>query len=595
MNRFILTCCLLLAYIFCTRNMAYSQDFIEGTSVSTMDVKSILINPAILSFRSSQVSMGVKIYQIGFDERNQTGYRQGFFSISDPTLITRNLGVGLHINYFDSPIFSKSQAGFSLSYRILNTLSAGVSATVLHHGYNTSKFDLIDPNDPVFESGSSTFSLNSSFGLMYIPAPNLHIAVGVRNLNTPTISLIDDAYTLERQFFLGTSYSLNNWRAILELKQLGDDSELQAFLESFSTRGFYARMGTNNRFDSGIAEFQAFLFGSLSVNYQFQMPLNNLVGASFGTHMISFVFDFNRIPNVPPRAQPNASLLEYSFVHKNPIVNTGIIIHSDSDHLRVLEQNIDRKVSDTVPQAALESLSGYDLFYFDPDSDSLLVPYQNLVETGPTSQSISITESITRRYDQTLNDLIQNVGRKQIDALTFIINDGTSVRASGLRNRLMAGSPNNLKMEVLKNVSNTADSMMTDQQFSTSLLRSESRTVLAPDTTRVNIFVTQDIDIRSWEFVVENSQGQVEYQYRGTGYPPNEFKWDFKDSNGVVLQPGIFEYMIRVIDSQGSIVQSNKRSIYVQKTVRNVILTITLDPDILHDREGSIRLILKNN
>jgi hypothetical protein len=572
-----------------------AQNFIDGPSTSILDVKSLLVNPAALSFRSGQFSMGVKMYQIGFDETNQLGYRQGFLSLSDPTLVSRNLGMGLFVNYFDSPIFAKSQAGLSFSYRLLNSLSAGVAVSTLYHGYNSSNFQLDDPNDPVFDSGNSKMSINSSIGLMYLPTSELHLAAGVRNLNTPSISLIDNAFKLEREFFAGASYSLNNWRAIMELKSMGSQTQIQAFIESFTTQGFYARVGTNSEFDSGIIELQSFLFGSLSVNYQFQMPLNNLLGASYGTHMVSIIFDFNRLPNVPPRAQPKESLLEYSFVHTNPVVNTGIIIYSESDHLKVLEQNIERRIGETVPASALQSLTKYDLLYFDSVSDTLVIPYSKYIPAGPISESVSISQTMSDLYTESLDKLSSSIQQQRIEGITFVVNQGTSVRASGLRNRINSTSGRLAVLPVYMNTTSNLDSTMVEQPFASSMMRLESNTILSQKTTEVDIFITQELDIRTWEFIVNDSNGRLVYLHRASGAPPNTFVWDYKNNEGKIILPGIYEYSVRTVTAQGSIITSNKRVLYVQKTERNVVLTISVDPSVLDKTEGTIRLILKNN
>ncbi|UVT21109.1 MAG: flagellar hook assembly protein FlgD [Nitrospira sp.] len=65
----------------------------------------------------------------------------------------------------------------------------------------------------------------------------------------------------------------------------------------------------------------------------------------------------------------------------------------------------------------------------------------------------------------------------------------------------------------------------------------------------------------------QNRQAVRSLEYTGRGAGLNQAQWDGKDSNGVALPAGIYEYAISAVDSQGAAVVSKGRA---QLTVTGV-------------------------
>ncbi len=133
---------------------AHAQDLISGPATGSLDSKGILANPSLISFQRPQVSIGVKSHYAGFSEGSESGFRQGYFVASLPSIYGSRFGAGVHARYFNSPVFTRSQLSASVSAQLLHRVSLGFTASLHHLGYNRDNYsDDFDFGDPVFQSG----------------------------------------------------------------------------------------------------------------------------------------------------------------------------------------------------------------------------------------------------------------------------------------------------------------------------------------------------------------------------------------------------------------------------------------------------------
>jgi len=323
---------------------AYGQDFIYGPATSIMDSKTQFANPAIISFQPSHFALGVKTYHMGFFENSNFDYRHGYFTLSAPRMIGSRFGSGLQVQYFDSPIFSRSQFGGSASVQILRRFSVGANVSLHHIGYNQDNFVDFDFDDPVFQDGFSGFTLNTAAGIFARPIPNLELGAGARNINEPDLSLIGANANEPMEIFAAVSYNFGLLKGTFEIIEGRYGLQNRTHIEAYSTQGYYARAGTNMNFDSGYFEAQALLFGGVSVNYQYELPFNELAGNTNGSHMFSLVFEFNRVPPLPERRRPSTITPTFERQRTTPEVPSAILLNSDTDHLKFYEINLNRRV-----------------------------------------------------------------------------------------------------------------------------------------------------------------------------------------------------------------------------------------------------------
>src|SRR6056297_151671 len=576
---------------------ASGQDLLLGPSTGTMDSKSVFSNPAIMSFQNSQIALGLKGYHLGFFDESGIGYRQGYFSVLFPRLYGSKFGGGANIQYFDSPIFSRSQTGIGTSYRILNNLSVGASLSLYHLGYNSDNFVGFDFDDPVFEGGYSKFTFNSSAGVYYRPLRDVEIAAGVRNLNEPNISLTSDDASQAREFFGGASYRFGLLKGTFELVhgQYGLESFLHA--ELFSSRGFYVRSGANTNFNNTYLEGQAHNGRGYSVNYQYELPIKEFSGNSRGTHMFSVVYEFNKIPSLPDKQSIPPSFPSFDRQTPEPIIPGDIFLSSQTDHVIYHEKEIIREIDEeTISMDDLSSLSEYDIGDLgdDPREDSAPYSTEMTPPEAPLPETVAMNPSVSQQYREALNFVTSLLGIEQIDSLKIKANQGNEIRAAGLRNELRDRTGKPLIVEQFT-LPNRKDSIRYDTPVSLNSIRSENLTEMDPIVARIQTVNTHPVQIRNWVLEISDRDENQVHEIRGGSTIPETIEWDWTLDNGELIEPGVYRYKLIWNSADGNEYQSNTRSLYVQKIHRKISIDITKDVQKILTDPDSIDIILKNN
>ena len=101
-------------------------------------------------------------------------------------------GVGLQLLNDDIGLFSHKRLGLQYAYRrnlMGGMLSAGLQATVMSEGFDGSKVELIDTDDPAFSTADiKGTGFDLSAGLYYLHR-NWYVGVSALHLNAPTVEL----------------------------------------------------------------------------------------------------------------------------------------------------------------------------------------------------------------------------------------------------------------------------------------------------------------------------------------------------------------------------------------------------------------------
>lgn len=581
--------------LFCSIPVV-AQDMIYGPSTSIMDSKSIFANPALISFQPSHFALGVKAHHLGFFENSQFDYRQGYFTMSNPRMIGSRFGSGLHAQYFDSPIFRQGQFGGIASFQILGRISIGVNVSLHHIGYNQDNFVDFDFDDPVFQDGFSKFTLNTAAGLYFRPISDLEIGAGARNLNEPDLSLVGDNANEPMELFGAVSYNFGLLKGTFELIQGKFGLQNRTHLEAYSTQGYYARIGSNMNLDSGYIEAQARLFDGFSVNYQFELPFNELAGNTNGSHMFSLVYEFNRIPPLPDRRTPVAIHPRMERQRSSAVIPKAILLNSDTDHLRYYEINLTRIVDETsVTESDLSSLSAYDIGKLEEQPELERVPYeQRILSEAPIPETVDLSVPISDQYQNTLELLKSYLTNETIEELQILIKEGTEIRAAGLRNQIREDAQ--LPVFVSNIIfSDVEDSTLYATPADRSLLENNQIIRLDPESAVIRPIFTSPINVNSWTLRIYNQEDIQINQISSFGSVPDYIEWDWMDSNGNLIEPGLYYYNLEWTTENGTQEVSRSRNLYVQKIERNVRIDITKDIERILDDPDRIDIILKNN
>ena len=575
---------------------AFGQDFVQGPSTGIMDSKSIFANPAVLSFQNAQVAMGVKGYHLGFFEESGIGYREGYLSVLTPRLFGTRFGGGAQIQYFDSPIFRKAHYGATFSYRIMSSLSFGVNASLYHLSYNRDNFVDFDFDDPVFQDGFSRFAFNSSAGIYFRPVSTLELALGARNITEPNVSLVSDDATEPREIFAGVSLRHNMLKGTLELIHGQFGIQTRTHAELYSSSGYYVRAGTNLNFDSGYIEAQAHITRGYSINYQFELPLNELAGNTNGSHMLSLVYEFNRVPSLPAKRQPPQLIPSLERPPVQPNLSGTILLSSQTDHVMYYEKQIIRRVDETtVTEQELQALSIYDIGELGTDPRTDRVPYsKDALPTAPIPETVEFTTSVSPSYNEAVEMLANILTEDQLDRLRIIYNQGTEIRAAGLRNLLYekSGKPIQVSEIVLET---SRDTVQFDTPATLNNIRDEQLIEIQPENARIQTVITENIALRNWNLEITDRDGRVVKIINGGTSIPDVIEWDWLNDSGELIDPGVYTYVLNWTTSNGEQYRSNVRSLYVQKILRKITIDISKDLNRILENPDEIDIILKNN
>lgn len=584
----------LLLFLTAAAGEMKAQDFISGPSTSTFDTKSILANPALISFQRPQVALGVKSHYAGFSDDSQSGFNQGYFVASLPGIQGSRFGAGVHAQYFNSPIFTRSQFSGSFSVRFWHRLSFGVTGSLYHLGYNRDNFVDFDFGDPTFQDGFSRNVFNSAAGFYARPVSSVELSLGARNLNRPDISLSGSGVREPFEVFGAVSYRHNMLKGTVELVNDRYGLDTRVHLEAFSTEGYFARMGTNMSFDRGYIEAQAHVYAGVSINYQFELPFNDMLSETNGSHMFSLIYEFNRVPPLPQRRPAAVAMPEVVRARTDAVLHPDIVLTSSTDHLEYKEITLIRRIDTTsVSEEDLRHLTAYDIGNLELQQDYYRRPYSGRrPETAPLPAGAAPEPVITDHYRETL-DFIRNHILSGDRMMELVVEDGTQVRAAGLREQFRQQSGRDIPVSVAYR------SQQSDQErhaipVNDETLRDQNVVVLTPDTARIRPVTSAGASASDWALRIYNGNGQMVNEIRDSSVLPEVIEWDWRLADGSVIPPGLYTYRLHWADARGNWQESRSRYLHVRKVTRTITIDITKDLEKIHSDPDRIELILKN-
>ncbi|GIV60204.1 MAG: hypothetical protein KatS3mg043_1293 [Rhodothermaceae bacterium] len=558
---------------------AGAQQAILGLPTSLDDPAALQANPALISFHRPKVVLGAQGYYVGLSRAETLPLRQGYTLLSLPYMVGDWLGMGVHAQYFDSPVYKRLLLGSALAWRLLRGVSLGVSASAYHVSYNEEAFVEVDMSDPVFAGGTSKETFTAAVGFFAQVLPGLHLAGGVRHLNEPNLSLVGAPEGVEpRSFFGGISYALAGLRAHVVLTTGRRGLEPQVALEAYSTQGSYVRLGGSPADASGFAEGQLYLGGPLSVNYRYQLPVSDLTAATSGSHRLTLVFEFGRVPRLLDPVSPPGHFLEVTPPDLDPAFVPRVYLASREPYLEHFEKRVERTIDPRLSEEALRSLTAEDLVVLDSSTASRRrpIPTEPVERLVPGIRLVDLLSDTYQRSLQLLGDGLKQDSTLQVAITGF---DEGVVKAMGLRNWLLAG----LQVQ--------ASQISVEQPDSTALPprplgfqrppASESLTVLNPEVTTIYVLAAYADPTRDWELTVHRDDGAIVKRLSGSGTLPQQIEWDWRDDRGRALEAGVYRYRLTWRTPEGVQYVSNEQAFYVRKVVRKIHVYVTQDPATL--------------
>ncbi|NQT26545.1 hypothetical protein HQ585_14420 [candidate division KSB1 bacterium] len=571
-----------------------AQDLIHGNAADLYDAKSIFVNPALIPYQGTQLLCGMKVYHLGILENDQMGFKNSYLGFSTPYFY--GFGIGVGGQFFQSPIYSENMFDFSISRRFFNIFSIGTSIRTLMIGYNSDNFRLVDPEDPVFLNSTGKTTLSVGGGIAVIPFRNLSIGISIHDINSPNISLIDDAVRRLPQYYASIIYHVGHLRTIASLS-LNQENQIVTvgYVEAFSEHLGFLRTGV--RGSQLTVEGLLHLIGPISMNYSYDYPILDALGISQGSHLVGLVFEFDRLPrlqavNTPPT--PHRMALDYKVPEFIPEQRYELL--GSVDKLSIVEKKVYRDVDVKIPRVALPRLSWFDIVRLDTTLEAeRYVPYQKeIINVTPTRVPLRGTFSDT--YQK---------GMKMISELIFA--------QPGLRLDILAPKTKYLRAEMVrsqiafeenkdKTIPIAAPRFLNDRDrkyLNTPLgmvhiPEQDSLIVLSSDTLHITVVDLYQRDIPLlWKLVIQDKEGNKFKTVSGRSDIPETLEWDWFGSSNKLIGPGIFKYYIEWMDKDRNIIQSHVNEIYIQKFLSTIRLKISHDKPVLEEPPDTIDLYLR--
>ncbi|RMH84583.1 MAG: hypothetical protein D6681_16555 [Calditrichaeota bacterium] len=535
-----------------------------------------LVNPSLGAYQHGAVEAGFKLMHLGFLDGNATAFKATYALVHLPRWLPHRLAFSARVQHFSGPLLQEFELGVALSRQFWRRFSLGVSLGVRNFSYNREAFDLVDPDDPVFAGGTSRWQPDVAVGLTYIGAAPLIIGVGVTHLNRPAVSLAGDAVRLTPRVHVGVAVHLGG----STVHGGGMRTE-----HTVAPRGFWQLYGEDvGLLQIGVGNQDAWLRGRLrvrgpvSIGYGFSYPVTGLAGATVGSHEAFVTYEFDRLRKVPPLETPpvewNPFLPGISRIDVVPQYYTAANVEA----LDIFEKRLVREVSEELTPEQLARLNAYDLGVLDSSRVDRPFPFElepvTLPEIGP-EDSVRYSREYLRSLKRLRAALQQQEGNPDI---VVIAPKTQRKRAALLEKELAEQQPDSAGVQAARpRFANPEDSLRWSRPVSLEeLQKSEELVILRPQRVLFHIYpvLPEKLDPH-WKLVIEDQQGRVVRTFTGTSAEQQVVAWNWRDSQGRIIEPGFYRYYIAWRDARGQERHSPARTIYARQLKRRIHIKVT--------------------
>lgn len=568
----------------CLPMLAVGQNLISADPSDTFDYESIFINPAVIPFQHRQVTLGMKVYQLGFLRSQELGLHTSYFSLSLPEDFLGFINLGLTGQNFSVPLYDQTNFSFLIAKRPVERLSIGIKYNLFTKSYHQRYFNLVDPIDPVFAEGTLKLAHSIGAGLIVFPWSTLAIGLSCDHLNRPDVSLFQDIYKQPLVYDFGVRYSWRYFSSSIYLNYLQQQWQFNWLFESRPSAASIVKLG----FVQQSAKFGAQLniIRGLSLSYVFDYPLYEINQLSNGSHQISIMYDLDHKDKIKE--------LQFSNYDdgKFPIFNLSsqFFVEIENDKLEIVSQKINRTVEQQIPNSALKNLTEIELALND---SALYKP--NLYDHGYILNHYLGSLSNSPRYSQKYEGwLADNLFSKKIDSLRLITDPNSLQRASKLRDFLIDNAPlwdqqieiKPIENDILtKNIEPETLHPLTEKQYCR----------LNPETVTFQISAIKMRKYRgTWKLIISDCEANEIKTFVFRGSVPEAIYWDWRDNNGVLIKPDVYHYYIQWENKNGQWHKTQPKMFTVTKISRTLNIDIRSNPDNIDDQGKIVEIKFAN-
>jgi len=519
--------------LLCLGAPGEAQDVIDANVSDLDDFRTGFKNPASLSYLPNQLIFGSAADDIGVNP--------GFFDLSNgyigyysPSWEKR---FGLDSQFLRTGIFNQTNIGVSFSERVHRLFALGGRLDVVNQAFDQNNFQDVDAGDPVLSSGLSKNYYSLAMGVVVMPVPDFSIGAVVENINRPNVAMdTDNDFRLPVDYGVGFQYRTDRFHPSVDLSY--EDSALRyrlrlgvVFLDDHMFRFDYRKEKIG--FEGHFRLYRGFQF-----NYRYQYPLNELNTFSSGSHNLSFVYDFNKIIDLPGLLHIQHHPDRVSLVRSagEIPVEGDFFVFSSTRVLEILEVNITRKADDDIPLDFIRR--NYHKIFGERDEE----PASNVDTTTLYADSLQgLVGTYTDHYKYSLDSLVQFLeSAKQIETTIYSSEDDLR-RAENLR-EFIAGKSDILsdRIELLRRGAPSEIAGDGGDEIDLSLIgRTETRIILSDEEVEFRILALNMDDYNGpWSLLILDREGELVKEFSGRGNVPDGIVWGLAWGDRGAGRPG---------------------------------------------------------
>ena len=303
---------------------AFPQEALWHNCSNLYEPQILFANPAGLSFQSNRLTIfSSQFLYTGVSDDNLHNY---YFAHMEPV---RSFGVlGFRSQHFTSRLLNRHTFSLLFGRTIINSkFSLGVNLNIHQDIYNSSEFNLRDPDDPLLQEGTSKTSFSAGLGAVYLPFKNLAFGMSIDQINRPGVSIETDRAFRPMLIKAGFCHQFHNLISELNYVHIQYKNRNEKYF-AFGLRQLLLDNSANislqyiqNAFIIGAA----YSFNYFQIGYQFTYPLNELNDISIGTNQFTISFNYGKPWGYPTRPKielisPRQTRTDSSTFHVQALV-----------------------------------------------------------------------------------------------------------------------------------------------------------------------------------------------------------------------------------------------------------------------------------
>ena len=533
---------ILLVALLAASQTLHAELAFSGNPAQIHDNDALRLNPALAAWQPLSFQADWQAMHMGLAD-SPAAFGQGGFAF---TLPRWNLAMQAQMR--DTDLLQEAEVALQWAWQPLTGFALGVEAGMYRFGWNTSVLHGDLGADPVFRDGSSRVQPTVGIGCFYAPLPGLHLALALRHLNRPSLSLSGSDTRAPIRSFLGAE-----WRgrevafgvALDNLDYLEADGSAGAEMVSELSPSLYLDSYLLPNLEAGVRYRHealslscAYVFERMhKVSYEYSMPLGDLADQSVGSHRISYRVSLGDwlLPSGVQRQAVSRGSLANLFGRRTRAFETPLLAGLRDNSLELVELHLHL-----------------------PDSLAQQIPLESLL-----AAQLERGRTLTPEG----GELVRGTYSAEYFRLAGLLESLQQER--GVIPVIHAGE-NTVRIE---DVAALAGTTVDARVGGLSELPPSGALVPVPDSLQIELSLPEDLaeQCASWVILLSAEHG-FNLRLEGQGVPPASIRLPVRDTSGSLPALGTAHVEIQLLDDHTSVLALRQLELQVLKRVRHAWL-----------------------